>query len=119
MADDEDTRCECIKCSKAMNNIADKGLQPSGGLAFSTRGHYGSTYFDPMDGTYLEIAICDECLREIEKAGYVYRSSKGLPPTVSFDEASPGGICHMGHSWEVLTHGAKRRCIRCGEVNWV
>lgn len=38
---------------------------------------------------------------------------------LAFDEASPGGICHMGHDWEVLTHGAKKRCVRCGEVQWI
>ena len=36
--------------------------QPYGGLAFQSEGHYGSTVFDPMDGTYLEVNICDECL---------------------------------------------------------
>jgi hypothetical protein len=36
--------------------------QPYDGLAFQSQGHYGSTVFDPMDGTYLEINICDECL---------------------------------------------------------
>ncbi len=32
------------------------------GLHFRTYGHYGSTIFDPMDGTYLDVAICDECI---------------------------------------------------------
>ena len=54
--------CECIKCGAKMDNIAERGFQPMGGTAFSTRGHYGSTVFDPMDGTALEIAVCDKCL---------------------------------------------------------
>lgn len=33
-----------------------------GGTAFRIYGHYGSTVFDPMDGSSLEIVICDECL---------------------------------------------------------
>jgi hypothetical protein len=39
-------------------------VHPMGGLHFSTRGHYGSRVFDPMDGkdTKLDIAICDECV---------------------------------------------------------
>lgn len=40
-------------------------FQPSGGLAFRTRGHYGSTFFDPMDGSGLEIAVCDECVSQL------------------------------------------------------
>jgi hypothetical protein len=51
-------RCECIKCGKAMKNFQppEEGLQPIGGLAFQTRGHYGSAYFDGGMG-YLEIAF--------------------------------------------------------------
>lgn len=36
--------------------------QPHGGTAFVSYGHYGSTAFDPGDGTFLEINVCDECL---------------------------------------------------------
>lgn len=36
--------------------------QPYKATAFMTKGHYGSTFFDPMDGSYLEINVCDECL---------------------------------------------------------
>ena len=28
-----------------------------------TYGHYGSTVFDPMDASYLEIVVCDPCLK--------------------------------------------------------
>ena len=42
--------------------------QPHGGTTFTTRGHYGSTVFDPplaMGATrLLEINICDPCLLE-------------------------------------------------------
>jgi hypothetical protein len=37
-------------------------VHPMSGLHFQTYGHYGSTIFDPMDGTSLDIAICDECV---------------------------------------------------------
>lgn len=71
----------CIRCEKQMHNILDsfderanlKGCQPNDGLAFYTQGHYGSTYFDPMDGSYIEICVCDECLESADKAGRVYR----------------------------------------------
>lgn len=68
----------CACCGKEMANLANKGLQPKGGLAFSTHGHYGSGYFDPMDGSYLEIAICDECIEKLERGGDVFRSSARL-----------------------------------------
>jgi hypothetical protein len=71
--------CKCIRCNKDLANIADIGLQPSKGLAFQTRGHYGSTYFDPMPefggpSTYLEIVVCDNCVKSAEMEGIVHRS---------------------------------------------
>lgn len=47
----------CIKCEKQLQNISDGCHQPNDGLGFHTRGAYGSTYFDPMDGSYLEVTI--------------------------------------------------------------
>jgi hypothetical protein len=32
-------------------------------VAFHSEGHYGSTVWDPMDRKYIEINVCDECLR--------------------------------------------------------
>jgi len=54
----------CIVCDSALLNIQEDrcGNQPSGGLAFFSTGHYGCTLFDPMDGTGLEINVCDKCL---------------------------------------------------------
>jgi len=68
-------RCTCIKCGKAMKNhqTPEEGLQPIGGLAFQARGHYGSAYFDGQPG-YLEIALCDECVKAAEQGGLVFRS---------------------------------------------
>lgn len=54
----------CFNCGAALKNLDEDGFQPSEGLAFVTPGHYGSTVFDPMDGTFLELAICDDCLKE-------------------------------------------------------
>lgn len=34
------------------------------GTYFRTHGNYGSTVFDPMDGSYLDILICNPCLAE-------------------------------------------------------
>lgn len=56
--------CKCLKCGTVLENIQEGRpyIQPLDGLAFMTYGHYGSTIFDPMDGTWLEIAVCDKCL---------------------------------------------------------
>jgi hypothetical protein len=37
---------------------------PIGGIEFTSYGHYGTTVFDPMDGTELSINICDTCMKE-------------------------------------------------------
>lgn len=66
----------CIVCSKELDNwdytTRSNGtkveVHPMDGLHFRTYGHYGSTIFDPMDGSYLDVAICDECItKNIEK----------------------------------------------------
>lgn len=68
----EQAACNCIVCQRPMSNIAEDGtLQPSGGTAFQTPGHYGSTVFDPMDGSMLEIAVCDDCLTRASGQGHV------------------------------------------------
>lgn len=68
--------CRCVVCNKNLRNLAfdfcDEGFQPSDGLAFKTYGHYGSCEFDPMDGSYLEVVICDDCVRTLSSADKVY-----------------------------------------------
>lgn len=59
----------CFKCGRRLHSaipggIEDEGTtnQPYAGTAFTTGGHYGSTFFDPIDWQRLEITICDACL---------------------------------------------------------
>lgn len=54
----------CIACGRELRNVTDdvEGNQPYLGTAFMSHGHYGSTAFDPMNGFYLELNICDLCL---------------------------------------------------------
>ena len=67
---------ECFRCGKPLDNImGEDGQQPVGGLTFSTCGHYGSAFFDPLDGSSIELSICDECLSEKQHLLYHY------PPT--------------------------------------
>lgn len=62
----------CIICGRTLENVGNADMnQPSGGTAFTSQGHYGSTVFDPMDGTFLEINICDDDLRAAAKKGQV------------------------------------------------
>jgi hypothetical protein len=61
----ENDAMNCIVCNNPLDpvDIHHGGQnQPYGGLAFTSYGHYGGTAFDPMDGSYLEINICDKCL---------------------------------------------------------
>lgn len=57
----------CLICGKQLEPVfSDAGTvnQPNDATAFWTAGHYGSGVFDPMDGSMLNINICDDCLRE-------------------------------------------------------
>lgn len=63
---------KCIVCKTTLRNFEEDGFNhPMGGLEFTTRGHYGSAVFDPMDGTHLSINICDGCLRRAGEEGNV------------------------------------------------
>lgn len=62
----------CIVCGAELENVErDANNQPYEGTAFYTHGHYGSTAFDQLNGSMLEINICDKCLKEKGKAGHV------------------------------------------------
>lgn len=66
-------KLSCIKCDKELESVFGN-IQPIDGLAFASQGHYGTTFFDPMDGSHIEICVCDECLNAADKAGNVHRS---------------------------------------------
>lgn len=82
----------CIVCRAPLRNAVppfdgNANNQPSGGTEFSTPGHYGSTVFDPMDGSWLAINVCDHCLRGARDARLVLRWSEDAgytlwPPAV-------------------------------------
>lgn len=60
----------CFTCGKILLNIwADQEdwNQPSEGTEFITYGHYGSTFWDSLDGEQLVLNICDNCLRKNTK----------------------------------------------------
>ena len=69
-------KTNCIVCNTEVDNwdIAypenSNAVHPIGGTAFRTYGHYGSTVFDPMDASYLEIVVCDPCLKSRKNRTY-------------------------------------------------
>ncbi len=70
------TVCMCIACHGHMQNLDEEGNQPKDGLEFISYGHYGSTVFDPMNGSYLVINLCDDCLKKASAKGWVYQAKK-------------------------------------------
>lgn len=67
-------KCNCVVCDKELDNIQDEGgFQPYGGISFRSYGHYGSCRFDPMDGSWVELVLCDECFGNILWTEKVYR----------------------------------------------
>lgn len=68
MGDDlrPDPTLPCLVCGKPFTSVFQTPdiNQPCDGTAFTTQGHYGSTVFDPMDSTQLEVNVCDPCLTE-------------------------------------------------------
>lgn len=65
----------CIVCRRALEpecSMPDVlGNQPHAATCFQGYGQYGSGAFDPMDGHYLEINVCDECLVAAASEGRV------------------------------------------------
>jgi uncharacterized protein (DUF2225 family) len=62
-------KTNCIVCNTELENLDiaypddNEKVHPIDGTVFRTYGHYGSTVFDPMDASYLEIVVCDRCLQ--------------------------------------------------------
>ena len=54
--------------------------QPYKATAFTTCGHYGSTFFDSMDEyDRIEINVCDECLNKAVDTQQILRYNNGQP----------------------------------------
>lgn len=79
------TMTECIMCKM---NVDDNGTY------FRSLGNYGSTVFDPMDGSYLDIIICNGCLEQNAKFAVCGRESKPV-------------ICEGMHVGKTPTPGRK------------
>jgi hypothetical protein len=86
----------CFICEKKLepafpDGIADDAFnQPYAATAFTTHGHYGSTVFDPMDHSYLELTICDECLVKRKHLIQHIQKREPRPETVFSRRWEPG-----------------------------
>ena len=65
----------CLCCDKKLESSIPNNLniinQPNNANIFKSYGHYGSDLFDPMNGEYLEINICSECLEKCRVKGAI------------------------------------------------
>ena len=69
----------CIVCDKPLKPIETDIMNiPDDSNVFRTYGQYGSTVFDPMDGTFLEINICDECVKKKKDSILVGKRSRQI-----------------------------------------
>jgi hypothetical protein len=60
----------CLKCGRVLTRVtSDYEGQPNDGIMCSSHGNYGSTVFDPMDGSYLAFNICDPCVKRAARQG--------------------------------------------------
>lgn len=80
------TEClPCIVCGKTLYEVFNESSnQAQDGLAFKSYGQYGSTVFDPCNGEYLEINICDECITKAGEEGRVYSGMDRRPVTTDY-----------------------------------
>lgn len=69
----------CIVCEKQLasagSNHGDLEMEitdpPSHGIHMTSHGNWGSTAFD-CPGGYIEMTLCDECLKEKAKKGFIH-----------------------------------------------
>lgn len=79
----------CIACGVVKPNVTDDAVnQPEDGLYFRTHGQYGSRVFDPFDGSFLEIVVCDNCMIRAREQGRVLWGRDSKP--VMFNDSIVG-----------------------------
>ena len=72
----------CIVCKKQLEQM-DSGSENHADDAneFRAVGQYGSTVFDPMDGSYVAVNVCDGCLKSAGRSGMVLTGQHGGQPS--------------------------------------
>lgn len=62
----------CIVCGSILKEIGSGSSNHADDAnEFRTFGQYGSTVFDPLNGSYLAVNICDRCLTDAGRQGRV------------------------------------------------
>jgi hypothetical protein len=87
----------CIVCGVKPDSVEqlDVNNQPYKATTFASHGHYGSTAYDPMDGSFIEVNVCDACLRESARTGRVAEGQDYRPVTNA--EGSRVGMERIPH----------------------
>jgi len=68
----------CLACGKELKDVGfGSPNHASGANEFCTHGQYGSTVFDPLNGSRLAINICDQCLIKAAENGLVATGNYG------------------------------------------
>jgi hypothetical protein len=81
----------CARCDREVEAVDDDYVNsPYKATAFTTHGHYGSTIFDPMNGCYLEINLCDECIALLGERDQVLMG-QDFKPVTTYANAVTGG----------------------------
>lgn len=69
----------CIICKKQIKPLYEGEHTPEYATTFHTSGHDGSGLFDPMDGSFLQINICDNCLAAAAEQDLVLVGQSSVP----------------------------------------
>lgn len=96
----------CIVCGTELEALfAEHGTenQPNHGVCFSTQGHYGSRVFDPMDGTMIEINVCDTCLAHAATMDRVYATRRNRPVGVRNTINAANSVPYTYFGYEMLS----------------
>lgn len=95
------TALPCIRCGKqlqpafrAHDDDPDwlKANQPYAGTTFRSHGQYGSTVFDEMGRTYLELNICDACMLQLAADGHILHVTRVPHPDTFMSVAWEPGL---------------------------
>lgn len=86
----------CLCCGKELEAAVPKDVcdnQPCDANVFTSHGAYGSTMFDPMNDSFLEINVCSDCLRAAVKNNRIVKVDVGYraPATLHYGTWYPEG----------------------------
>lgn len=80
------SKLRCIVCDGGLLPAFEElnSVQPTQGVVCHTYGNYGSTAFDPLDGSYLLFLVCDDCLVRKKKSLFFCKDDISDPEQALF-----------------------------------